>query len=58
LAQDEDLYEEDPKISEMVDRYNTLSSTLTDNAAKAETLCAWCHFYIPFFIFVNDATEK
>jgi len=37
---DEDLYEEDPKISEMVDRYNTLSSTLTDNAAKAETLCA------------------
>jgi len=37
---DEDLYEEDPKISEMVDRYNTLVSTLSDNAAKAETLCA------------------
>jgi hypothetical protein len=42
----------------MVDRYNTLSSTLTDNAAKAETLCAWCHFYIPFFIFVNNAPDK
>ena len=37
---DEDLYEEDPKISEMVDRYNTLASTLSDNANKAETLCA------------------
>ena len=37
---DEELYEEDPKISEMVDRYNTLISTLSDNTAKAETLCA------------------
>jgi hypothetical protein len=24
----------------MVDRYNTLVSTLSDNTAKAETLCA------------------
>ena len=37
---DEELYEEDPKISEMVDRYNTLTSTLSDNTAKAETLCS------------------
>lgn len=37
---DEELYEEDPKVSEMVDRYNVLVSTLSDNTDKAETLCA------------------
>jgi len=37
---DEELYEEDPKVSEMVDRYNVLVSTLSGNTDKAETLCA------------------
>ena len=37
---DEDLYEEDPKIADLVERYNVLVSALSDNTEKAETLCA------------------